>query len=193
MRTEIYPNLEAFYQREDKTMNGTTQRFADACPDIMDEAGNEGCWSCLNCVNCIGCLECSDCTNCLNLENCRECVNFSASANRSLVLVPILTNIHQQVWAAVSQPGALNMSQWHVCSTTHCRAGWVVHLAGAAGYRLAEQLGHEDAARRIYQASDPKMVLPWNAFYRTNEKAMADMERCAMEEVEMAAKQHGDV
>jgi len=32
--------------------------------------------------------------------------------------------------------GALDMGTWHRCDTTHCLAGWAVHLSGPAGYAL---------------------------------------------------------
>ena len=41
-----------------------------------------------------------------------------------------------RVAQAILQPGALNMDAWHSCETTHCLAGWAVHLSGAAGYAL---------------------------------------------------------
>ena len=44
--------------------------------------------------------------------------------------LPKIPGIHQAVYTAASHPGALDMSSWHTCETTHCRAGWVVALAG---------------------------------------------------------------
>lgn len=41
-----------------------------------------------------------------------------------------------RVIEAALAPGALEMGQWHTCETTHCIAGWAVHLAGAAGKAL---------------------------------------------------------
>ena len=34
---------------------------------------------------------------------------------------------------AIEDGGKLDMSTWHRCGTTHCRAGWAITLAGAAG------------------------------------------------------------
>jgi uncharacterized protein YjbI with pentapeptide repeats len=92
--------------------------------------------------------------------------------------VPIIPNIHQAVAAACDVPGALNMSAWHTCSTTHCRAGWVVVLAGVAGKALEDKIGTNAAAALIYQASDPAMkrVPNWLA---SNEDALADIRSCA--------------
>ncbi len=97
--------------------------------------------------------------------------------------VPVIPNIHQVVYAAATPPGALEMSQWHTCSTTHCRAGWVVALAGEAGAMLESQLGDNTslAAIMIYMASDPTMErIP--DFYCDRETALKDMMRAAERE-----------
>jgi hypothetical protein len=76
------------------------------------------------------------------------------------------------------------MGQWHSCNTTHCRAGWAVHLAGEEGYALERfhggLTGH--AALLIYNASSPDIHVSPTRFYGTNADAMADMKRCADEE-----------
>src|SRR2546429_369256 len=41
--------------------------------------------------------------------------------------VPILENPYTQILAAV-KTGALEMSTWHKCETTHCVGGWTVTL-----------------------------------------------------------------
>ncbi len=73
------------------------------------------------------------------------------------------------------------MATWHTCETTHCRAGWVVHLAGEAGKALEAFHDTPLAARLIYKASSPINVT-FPRFYETNEVALADMKRCAEEE-----------
>ena len=96
----------------------------------------------------------------------------------------VIPNIHQAVYAAVSEPLALDMGSWHSCETTHCRAGWVTHLAGAGGRALEYALGTSAAAALIYMASDPKLErIP--DFYCGNSEALEDMRRLA--EVEAAA------
>ncbi len=42
---------------------------------------------------------------------------------------------------ALLTPQALDMSDWHKCGTTHCIAGWAIHLAGPDGYRLEKEVG----------------------------------------------------
>jgi uncharacterized protein YjbI with pentapeptide repeats len=91
---------------------------------------------------------------------------------------PKIENIHQKVYAAASQPGALDMGDWHRCETTHCRAGWVTHLAGDEGRALEDRIGTPAAASLIYLASDPAIDrIP--DFYCSNETALEDMKRLA--------------
>jgi hypothetical protein len=95
--------------------------------------------------------------------------------------VPKIENIHQTVFKAASQPQALAMGSWHTCGTTHCRAGWVVTLAGEAGKALESFHNTELAAMLIYGESSGIHVSPWQ-FYREDDQALADMKRCADEE-----------
>ena len=89
-----------------------------------------------------------------------------------------IPNIHKTVYDAASQPGCLNMSEWHSCGTTHCRAGWVISLAGEGGRALEWAMGTPTAAAIIYMASDPTLEkIP--DFYANNETALADMKRLA--------------
>ena len=98
---------------------------------------------------------------------------------------PIIPNIHQQVYAAASQPGALNMRDWHTCDTTHCRAGWVVALAGEEGKALEDRIGTPAAASLIYLASDPDLG-KFPSFYCDDETALADMKNRAEQEAAKA-------
>jgi hypothetical protein len=92
--------------------------------------------------------------------------------------VPVVENIHVAVYAAASAPRALDMSSWHSCETTHCRAGWAIHLAGEAGYKLEERVGSPMAGALIYLASDPALErIP--DFYASNDDTLADMRRLA--------------
>lgn len=74
-------------------------------------------------------------------------------------------------------PKALDMGSWHTCNTTHCRAGWVVHLAGEAGYALERFHNTALAAQLIYRESGSP-ISPVR-FYETNEEALADMKKRA--------------
>ncbi len=77
------------------------------------------------------------------------------------------------------------MATWHTCETTHCRAGWVVTLAGLEGKKLELETSTCFAAMQIYNASSEIKVSP-TRFYENNEKAMKDIVRCAEEEAALA-------
>ena len=97
-------------------------------------------------------------------------------------LVPVVENLDQRILDAIALPGnVLDMGDWHTCDTTHCRAGWAVHLAGQPGYALERQLGSaERAGRAIYRASTGRS--PY--FFASTEDALADIKRCAAEDAE---------
>ena len=69
------------------------------------------------------------------------------------------------------------MHTWHSCETRHCRAGWVVHLAGKAGYALENKTSTIFAAMQIYEASG-YLISPCR-FFDSNEKALEDMKQLA--------------
>jgi hypothetical protein len=100
------------------------------------------------------------------------------SSGADLSDVPRIANIHQAVYSAASKPDALDMATWHTCDTTHCRAGWVITLAGDAGRAMEWCIGTSSAAAMIYMASDPgiERIPNWHA---SNEDALADMRRLA--------------
>ena len=96
-----------------------------------------------------------------------------------------IEKIHQSVYKAASADGALDMNNWHACETTHCRAGWIVTLAGDAGRTLEWSHGTAIAAALIYMASDPNLErIP--DFYCDNETALEDMRRLAEAEAAMS-------
>jgi hypothetical protein len=76
------------------------------------------------------------------------------------------------------------MSTWHTCETTHCRAGWVVALAGEAGKALEKFHDTPLAAMLIYRESGYQ-ISP-TQFFLSNDLAMADMKRLADEEAAQA-------
>jgi hypothetical protein len=76
------------------------------------------------------------------------------------------------------------MSTWHSCKTTHCIAGWTVHVAGKAGYGLERITDTATAAAAILRKSRPSAPLP--NFYATDEAAMAFIEARAAEEIAQA-------
>jgi hypothetical protein len=97
----------------------------------------------------------------------------------------VIENIHQKVLEAVDHPCALRMDAWHTCDTTHCRAGWVVFLAGEPGRKLEEHTSTQFAAMQIYKESSSIRVSPVR-FFEPNETALADIKRCAEEEASLS-------
>ena len=71
------------------------------------------------------------------------------------------------------------MGSWHTCEKTHCRAGWVVTLAGEAGKALEAYFDTPLAAMKIYDASSPLPKVSPVKFFDGNEDAIADMKRMA--------------
>jgi hypothetical protein len=67
----------------------------------------------------------------------------------------------------------------HTCNTTHCRSGWVVHLAGEAGYALERFHNTLLAAQLIYRESAPNLPVSPCRFFDSNSDALADMKRLA--------------
>lgn len=67
--------------------------------------------------------------------------------------------------AATATTSALNMDTWHTCETTHCLAGWAVHLAGVAGKAL-ERFTSPSVAGAILAPSLAHL------FYVGNEEAL---------------------
>jgi hypothetical protein len=106
----------------------------------------------------------------------------SGEANAGPPPVPTIPNIHQTIYAAASQPKALDMGDWHKCEKTHCRAGWAVALAGEAGFALEKFYNTPLAAMMIYDASDPSFKINPARFFENNDEALSDMKRLAEEE-----------
>ena len=82
------------------------------------------------------------------------------------------------VYNVVSQPNALDMSDWHTCETTHSRAGWVVHLAGEKGYALEKYFGSAALAAQLIYKQSGYEIHP-GKFYESNEQAMEDIRALA--------------
>ena len=188
-------------------MNGVSAEFAKAHRNYrQDNKTNEGCFDCSGCGGCSDCYNCSNCSCCHNCYDCAVCYRCSrcsrcyrcnrcyrcsrcesksdSGPTKTAFSIPVIRGIHNQILRAVSASHALEMGDWHTCETTHCRAGWVVSLAGTAGRVLERQTSTLFAAMQIYNKSSP---IPCHShhFFESNEVAMADIRRCA--ELEMAA------
>lgn len=93
--------------------------------------------------------------------------------------IPVVADLHSKIYEAASQPGALNMTNWHTCHATHCRAGWAVALAGKDGADLEDALGTVVAAMKIYDASCPDYEINPCRFFDDNQRALMDMKSLA--------------
>jgi uncharacterized protein YjbI with pentapeptide repeats len=94
------------------------------------------------------------------------------------ISIPTIADIHTKVYDAARSAGALNMLAWHTCETTHCWAGWTVHLAGEPGRVLECEVGTNAAAALIYAKSDLDLAhIP--DFFTSEREALADMKRLA--------------
>jgi hypothetical protein len=90
--------------------------------------------------------------------------------------IPVVEHLDAKILAAIDGgSGKLDMGTWHTCETTHCRAGWAVQLAGAAGKELEARLGPHRAGLDIYRASAGHVP----DFFASNENALADIKECA--------------
>ena len=95
-------------------------------------------------------------------------------------VAPIVPDLHHKLFQAVSSPeNRLEMGSWHTCETTHCRAGWVVTLAGAEGKALEKFFNTELAAMKIYDVSCPGYVINPARFYDSEDAAMEDIRKLA--------------
>ena len=155
-----------------------TSEAAQQALDSLTECDN-----CTNCSDCSGCSDCYGCFGCSDCSRCYDCYDLKGASpvegNAESIEVPVIPNIHKAVYEAASQPTALAMENWHTCANTHCRAGWVVTLAGPAGKALESRYDTLLAAMKIYDASDPNFKINPCRFFDDNEAALADMKRLA--------------
>ena len=96
--------------------------------------------------------------------------------------IPVIPNIDAAILAEIERGGTLDMGSWHGpndhwCGTTHCRAGWAVHIAGAKGKALQDRVGPQMAGTLIYHASRPGAPSPH--FFASTDEALADIRKCA--------------
>ncbi len=93
--------------------------------------------------------------------------------------VPVVEKVHAKILSAIESGGKLEMGAWHTCETTHCRAGWVVTLAGEEGEKLEDKYGTPAAAAFIECKSEPKLNWKVPNYYASNEDALEDIKRLA--------------
>lgn len=134
----------------------------------------------INCCN-FNTAECIKCDfTCVRFDRSRlpnlsdDCIINALSANA--VDVPYVPNLDAAIYGAINGPGnSLDMRHWHNCETTHCRAGWAIHLAGREGYMLEAVVGAAKAGALIYLKNAG--YIP--NFYENDHRAMKDIEERA--------------
>jgi len=190
MNTKIFKSYDEFLNRKDKSLNGVSEGFSKNNPNyLIENKTNVGCWNCsgcshcFDCAHCYDCYDCSDCARCAHCYRCAgcyRCADCSDCYGQRVIIenIPKIENIHNKILDACSNDDSLDMSKWHTCETTHCRAGWVVHLAGEEGKKLEEKTSTAFAAMMIYKKSSNIPVSPAR-FYDNKENAMQDIKRCA--------------
>lgn len=171
---------------------GTKEEAQKALDSLVDCKNCTNCSRCSDCSRCSGCSGCSGCSECSGCSDCSDCSNIAWLDDKKDLngdpdapvwqlgqpAIPVIGNIHTKVYEVASVPeGALDMGEWHKCNTTHCRAGWVVHLAGEAGYALERFHDTLLAAQLIYRESG-YLINPCR-FYDGNTAALADMKALA--------------
>ena len=102
-----------------------------------------------------------------------------SGAEKTSFKIPVIPGLHQKMLTAIENGGTLDMATWHVCETTHCRAGWVVHLAGDVGGALEYCLSTPVAAALIELASEPDLNGKVPDYYTDAPTAFADIKRLA--------------
>lgn len=111
-------------------------------------------------------------------------VHADLTGAKGLPIAPVVKDIDAKILAIVSATpgtsprGHLKMCRWHTCSTTHCRGGWAIKLAGDAGAELEFRTSCYLAARLIYEASRPGVPAP--DFYATAHDALEDLRASAL-------------
>jgi hypothetical protein len=155
--------------------------YCSRCSGCSDCSRCSGCSYCSRCSGCSYCSRCSGCSYCSRCSGCSGLYlknNLAPGDKLEPLAVPAIEDIHKRVYAAVTKtPESLDMGDWHTCETTHCRAGWVVALAGEEGKKLEQFFNTELAAMLIYEKSGFE-INPCR-FYDSNEAALEDMKRLA--------------
>lgn len=106
---------------------------------------------------------------------------FTAAAlhGARLPKAPVVPDLDYRILTLIERgSGSLNMDAWHTCQTTHCLAGWAIHLAGVSGYDLERDLGPSVAGTLIFQASCGYVP----DFFARNEEALQDLRERVEEE-----------
>jgi uncharacterized protein YjbI with pentapeptide repeats len=97
-----------------------------------------------------------------------------SGANLSGAILPVAPTVHHLTAKILETipDGGLCMATWHTCETTHCLAGWAVHLAGDEGKALETKFHTNAAGALIFHASIGKVP----NFFASDEDAVKWLE-----------------
>lgn len=92
---------------------------------------------------------------------------------------------------ALATPGALNMRSWHNescgCGSTHCIAGWAVHLEGEQGYALEREVKQPTAGYILLGLEASRL------FFLDNDKARSELHKVLADAGEVIPPSEGAV
>lgn len=125
-----------------------------------------GCTDCKDCSYSSACTDSSSLTGCCGLTGVKGATNVCGKWNKAgnpqywFSQVPIVENLDEKVWNAITDYGVLKMDAWHTCNTVHCYAGWITHLAADMGHVVEKEVGPEFAAMMIFHKSTGEYIDP---------------------------------
>jgi uncharacterized protein YjbI with pentapeptide repeats len=85
---------------------------------------------------------------------------------RDVTGVPSDPALLRRVCQESLKTGQIDMGRWHTCETTHCLAGWAIHLSGHVGQVMERLLGPATAGALLIPDAS-------HMFNATNESARA--------------------
>lgn len=85
--------------------------------------------------------------------------------------IPVIPNLHQQVYEATKPEGALDLHAFHTCNTTHCWGGWILQLGGDSARALEQEYSSELACSLIFSANT-KLDLPIPDWYQEDKEVV---------------------
>jgi hypothetical protein len=187
------PKYEAMNETNKACWNCSSCYDCSYCSSCYDCSSCSSCYDCSYCSSCSSCYDCSYCSSCYDCSYCSDCSKIKrvedTKGDKTAFAVPFVENIHQRVYEAIIEnPKSFNMGSWHgqnSCGTTHCRAGWVIELAGEQGYALQKQTSPTFAALQIYKASCPELPVSPYRFHESNGLALANIKEYAEKEKQL--------
>ena len=100
---------------------------------------------------------------------------YGANLYGAIYDAPCVQDLDRKILFAVETDGKLDMREWHMCETTHCRAGWAITLAGEVGAKLEAEIGPAAAGALIYAKSAGYVP----DFYCSTTEALKDIRKHA--------------